>query len=78
MKVDSDSGLPSSFWYHRQCYQYFKLKQTLEQLKSKQLEIIETIAVTNKVNEEPKKERPKRGQASIIFPKECLFCKKVK
>ena len=55
------------------------LKRTLEQLKSKQLEIPETITVvTNKINEESTKERPKRGQALIILPKECLFCKKVK
>ena len=79
VKVDSDSGLPSSFWYHRKCHQYFTLKRILQQLKSKQLEIHETIAVaTNKINEESTKERPKRGQASIILIKECLFCKKIK
>ena len=43
VKVDSDSGLPSYFWYHRKCYQCFTLKRTLEQLKSKQPEIRETI-----------------------------------
>ena len=71
-KVDSDSGLALSFSFHRKWYQNFTLKRLLEQLKSKRLEIRETFFFfTNKINEESTKERPKRGQESIILPKEC-------
>ena len=82
-RINPDTEIPEIV-YHRKCYQRFTLKRDLDKLRAQKNSINEQLLASmsnedcdqGSISDEDCSSRPKRKkEASILLPRECLFCK---
>ena len=81
-RIKPDSEIPEIV-YHRTCYQRFTLKRDLDKLRAQRKSVEEQLlaSISNEdcdqglISDEDSSRPKRKKKASILLPKECLFCK---